>query len=232
MHDGISAALAQAEILSIFARQGLDAGYRWTTPGGDQPLTQDAFRMYLSYDGAGGRVLGTSIQSGSSSVDAVAGYGVVSGTALFVALFNKSTSAQNATVNLQNATLSGAAGTAWGFTETARYGQLGPLAPSGASSFSLSLPARSARLVKLPLQGTISGTCGDGTCQAGESSAGCSADCGEASGGTGSGSGGIGSGSGRAGSGCASSGGDLALFFAVALLLLGIRRRRCGRELG
>lgn len=224
-NEGITAALAQAEILSIFARQGLDAGYRWTAPGSDQPLTQDAFRMYLDYDGAGGRVIGTSIQSTSSAVDTVAGYGVVNGASLLVALFNKSTAAQTATVNLQHGALTQAAGAAWGFGSSARYGQVGSVTPSGAASFTVSLPARSARLVRLALTGAVEGTCGDGACQASESSASCPADCGQPGGGAGGGGSGTGGGGAKK-SGCTSGGAGPGLWVLALALGRALRRRR------
>ena len=55
--DGISGALAQAEALAIFGREGVDLATRWVAPA-DFSKTEDAFLLYLNYDGAGAQVSG------------------------------------------------------------------------------------------------------------------------------------------------------------------------------
>jgi hypothetical protein len=52
---GTSSTLAQAEALAIFAREGVDLATRWVVPA-DGSRIEDAFSLYLNYDGAGGRV--------------------------------------------------------------------------------------------------------------------------------------------------------------------------------
>jgi hypothetical protein len=47
----INGATAQADILGIFGREGLDLGTRWTTPTNTTP-TYKAMKMYRNYDGA------------------------------------------------------------------------------------------------------------------------------------------------------------------------------------
>ena len=49
---GISSALAQAEALAIFGREGVDLATRWVAPAPGSRV-EDAFRLYLDYDGAG-----------------------------------------------------------------------------------------------------------------------------------------------------------------------------------
>src|SRR5215813_12810951 len=46
----INGATAQADILGIFGREGLDAAARWTTPASSTP-TYKAIKMYRNYDG-------------------------------------------------------------------------------------------------------------------------------------------------------------------------------------
>jgi glycosyl hydrolase family 44 len=46
----INGATAQADILGIFGREGLDLATRWTTPDGSTP-TYKAIRLYRNYDG-------------------------------------------------------------------------------------------------------------------------------------------------------------------------------------
>ncbi len=71
--NGISSALAQAEALAIFGREGVDAANRWVVPDTDS-LVEDAFRLYLNYDGAGANVTGESVRAVSSNRDAVGTY--------------------------------------------------------------------------------------------------------------------------------------------------------------
>src|SRR5262249_1267017 len=71
--QGFTAALAQAEVLAIFGREGVDLATRWVAPAADT-LVEDAFKLFLNYDGAGGRVAGTSVRAVSTNVDTVAAY--------------------------------------------------------------------------------------------------------------------------------------------------------------
>ncbi len=95
---GISSALAQAEALAIFGREGVDLAARWVAPAPGSRV-EDAFRLYLDYDGLGSTVAGDSVQAASASVDEVGAYAVAgTGTRLFLLLFNKATAARDAAV--------------------------------------------------------------------------------------------------------------------------------------
>ncbi|HEY3742913.1 MAG TPA: glycoside hydrolase family 44 protein, partial [Bryobacteraceae bacterium] len=48
--DDITGAIAQADVMGIFGREGLDMGTMWSPPTQKQPAA-NAFRMYLNYDG-------------------------------------------------------------------------------------------------------------------------------------------------------------------------------------
>lgn len=145
--DGISSALAQAEVLAVFGREGVFAAMRWVVPDAGTRM-EDAFRLFLNYDGGGARVTGTSRSSVSSDVDRIGAYAVESPTGdLVVLLFNKSTSTENANVAIAQP-VSGTAAV-YRFTEGSALGPAGSLEViSGAAD--LVLPARSATLVVLP----------------------------------------------------------------------------------
>ena len=156
--DGISSAMAQAETLGIFAREGVDLASRWVAPGPDT-LVEDAFRLYLDYDGAGAKVQGDSVRATSSDVDEVGAYAVRrADNRLYLLLFNKSTSARSVPVVL-NGSFAGNL-SLFGFDATNRLGAAGTITPSGGN-FTIDLPARSARLavgqLLCPLPGEASG---------------------------------------------------------------------------
>jgi hypothetical protein len=71
--DTMNGALAQADVLGIFGREGLDLATLWSPPTADQPGAY-AFRMYLNYDGKGGAFGDTSVQATSTDQDQLAVY--------------------------------------------------------------------------------------------------------------------------------------------------------------
>lgn len=146
--QGATGALAQAEALAIFAREGVDAATRWVapTPGS---YAEDAFKLYLNYDGNFSRVAGDSVRTTASDADALAAYAIhQAGHKLYLLLFNKSTSAQNVSVSL-SAPLSGA-WTAWRFHGSQHLAAAGGGNIAGSSLSLPAIPARSATLVVLP----------------------------------------------------------------------------------
>jgi hypothetical protein len=143
-----SSALAQAEALAIFGREGVDLATRWVAPA-DNSLIEDAFALYLSYDGAGTKVAGDSVRALSSDVDAVGSYAIRgTGSRLWVLLFNKDTAARTTTVQVAGGLTRPA--TLYRFDGTHRLGAAGTAAPSGGA-LALTLPARSATLAVLDL---------------------------------------------------------------------------------
>jgi hypothetical protein len=140
---GTSSTLAQAEALAIFAREGVDFASRWVVPD-DGTRIEDAFSLYLDYDGAGGRVQGDSVRATSTNVDQVGAYAVVSASnRLYLLLFNKDTVARTISASV----VGGVTGafSLYRFTEVARLGSAGTTTPSGGV-LSFTLPARSATL--------------------------------------------------------------------------------------
>jgi len=140
---GISSALAQAEALAIFGREGVDLATRWVAPGPGSRV-EDAFRLYLDYDGAGAAVSGDSVEAVSDNVDDVGAYAVAgAGTRLFLLLFNKATGDRDGAVTLP-APLHWRA-RLWRFDGSNSLGSAGIVEPA-AGALTLPLPARSATL--------------------------------------------------------------------------------------
>jgi len=144
--NGLSSALAQAEVLGIFAREGVDVATRWVAPAAGS-LVEDAFRLWLDYDGAGARVSGTNVRAVSSATDAVSAYAVEAADGpLRVVLVNRDTVQRPVTVTLAGG------GTRsvrlFGFDGATRLASLGNAAFAGGS-LALDLPPRSARLLEV-----------------------------------------------------------------------------------
>ncbi|WP_344127682.1 glycoside hydrolase family 44 protein [Luedemannella flava] len=71
--DSVNGALAQADVLGIFGREGLDLATLWSPPTSQQPGAY-AFRMFLNFDGRGARVGSQSVRATSSDQDKLAIY--------------------------------------------------------------------------------------------------------------------------------------------------------------
>jgi len=148
--DGISGALAQAEALAIFGREGVDLATRWVAPA-DNSKTEDAFLLYRNYDGAGAQVRGDSVRATSANADAVGAYAIrggAGGNTLYILLFNKDT----ATQTVAAAVAGGLTGSVslWRFSGASRLSTAGSASPSGGT-ITLALPARSATLAVVAL---------------------------------------------------------------------------------
>jgi hypothetical protein len=140
--DGPSSALAQAEALAIFGREGVDLATRWVAPG-DGTRVEDAFLLYLNYNGVGGTVTGESVRATTTNVDQVGAYAIRNGTTLYALLFNKHTASRTVAVAVAGGLTQAA--TLYGFDATARIRTIGSASPS-AGVLNLTLPARSATL--------------------------------------------------------------------------------------
>jgi len=89
--EHLNGALAQAEVLGVFGREGLDLATLWAPPEAGQPGAF-AFRMYRNYDGNGGRFGDVSVRAVSSQPDTLSIYAAqrTSDGALTVIVINKS----------------------------------------------------------------------------------------------------------------------------------------------
>ncbi|MGZ4809345.1 MAG: glycoside hydrolase family 44 protein [Thermoanaerobaculia bacterium] len=152
----INGATAQADILGIFGREGLDLGVRWTAPNDNGSPVYNAIRMYRNYDGAMNAFGDMSVAAGTNveiNADDVATFAAIrtSDSNLTVMIIAKTLGTDyDATVNLANFNASGpaevwqlAAGT--GITRMADANFV-------ASSASLTVPAQSITLLVIPGQ--------------------------------------------------------------------------------
>ncbi len=146
--NGASSALAQAEVLAIFGREGVDAATRWVSPRSGS-LVERAFRLHLDYDGAGSRVEGTSVRATSADVDALGAYAVHrAGSRVMLLLFNKATTATTAAIDLGSRFDGGWRAYRFSGSEDLHLASTGNVA--GTTLTLVNLPPRSATLLVLP----------------------------------------------------------------------------------
>ncbi|MFH1998310.1 MAG: glycoside hydrolase family 44 protein [Planctomycetota bacterium] len=89
--DHINGALAQADVLGLFGREGVDLASLWSVPDFDDPVAF-AFRMYRNYDGSGNGFGNTSVSASSADQDRLSVYAALRNldSALTVMMINKS----------------------------------------------------------------------------------------------------------------------------------------------
>ncbi len=83
-------AVAEAEALAIFAREGVDLATRWVAPAANSKAER-GFQIFLNYDGAGARVEGDSVAATTDSIDQVGAYAFHGDGKTMVLLTNKDT---------------------------------------------------------------------------------------------------------------------------------------------
>ena len=88
--DGLTGTLAQAELLAIFGREGVDYATRWVAPE-DNTLAEQAFKLFLNFDGQFTRLTGHSVAATSADENNVGVYAIDGGNdRLYVLVFNRS----------------------------------------------------------------------------------------------------------------------------------------------
>ncbi len=151
--DNINGALAQADVLGVFGREGLDLATLWEPPTPAQPGAF-AFRIFRNYDGAGaqfGDVGVRAVSADQSSLAVYAAQRAIDG-ALTIVVINKSAAALAGGLSLAGAAPAGVA-------EVYRYSaaNLGAIVraadlPVGAGGVMASFPAQSISLLVIPLE--------------------------------------------------------------------------------
>jgi uncharacterized protein (TIGR03437 family) len=165
-HASIIGALAEADALGIFGREGLDmaAGFFWGTtfaPGDiEQAKTTDpiafAFRMYRNYDGIGGAFGETSVQATTGDPDQLSVFAAQrSDTALTILVLNKTTGDLSSTVGISNF-MPDSKAQVWRYSQANLNSILRqPDADVSGSSLSTTFPAYSITLVVVPASPSV-----------------------------------------------------------------------------
>ena len=148
--DHINGATAQADVLGILGREGIDLATRWTVPASNTPVA-NAFKMYRNYDGNKSKFGDVSISASVPNPDNVAAFGAVRSKdgALTVMLINKQlSSSANVSVSLTNFYHNGTA-QIWQLTSANVITALAGTNSTG-NSVSATLPAQSITLLVVP----------------------------------------------------------------------------------
>jgi hypothetical protein len=106
--ESINGALAQADVLGIFGREGVGLATMWDPPAASQPAAF-AFRIYRNYDGFGGRFGEASVKAGSADQGKLAVYAAMrpADEVLTVVVINKTNTNLRSTVSLAGVNPSG-----------------------------------------------------------------------------------------------------------------------------
>ncbi|KAL9658724.1 hypothetical protein ABK040_005879 [Willaertia magna] len=99
----LSSALAQVEVLSIFAKEGVDLATRFIVPKVGT-LVERAFKLYLNYDGKGAQVVGEIVSTNTTDIS-VPAYTFHSNAnqKAFIIIINKYTTSVNSKVTIPEA---------------------------------------------------------------------------------------------------------------------------------
>ena len=145
-------ALIQADVLGIFAREGLDLATRWPLSQ-DGPLIPDAFRMFRNYDGDHDTFGNVWTSSTSAEQGRLAVYGAqrTSDGDYTIMVINKTSNPLTSSLSLSGMNPSSSA-EVWQWTgESIAHEANQSVASSG---FTATYPARSITLFVLPVLGT------------------------------------------------------------------------------
>lgn len=146
--ESINGALAEADVLGIFGREGVDLAALWDPPTASEPGAF-AFRMYRNYDGGGGAYGDTSVQSTSADQSQLAIYSAqrTSDKAMTLMIVNKTSGALTSTLALAGYT---PAPSAQAYTYSQANAQAilrQPDLPVTASGLTETFPANSITLI-------------------------------------------------------------------------------------
>ncbi|HEX4351154.1 MAG TPA: glycoside hydrolase family 44 protein [Verrucomicrobiae bacterium] len=147
----MNGATAQADILGIFGREGLDLATRWTTPATNTP-TYLSMKIYRNYDGKKSTFGDTSVSATVPDPDNLSTFAAIrtNDSALTVMVINKTlTGVTPLSLNVTNFANSGIA-QAWQITGASNAIAQLPGVPYTGGVLSNTLPAQSITLFVLP----------------------------------------------------------------------------------
>lgn len=147
----VSGALAQADVLGIFGREGVFAATLWDLQPSSRAI-DGAFALYCGYDGAGGRFGDTSVAAATSDHEATSVYASVDAgrdDRVVLVAINKSTGPTTAEILLTHP-VDLLRGQTWRVSASSLSPSRGPdLAPTARNAFRLEMPPSSATTVVL-----------------------------------------------------------------------------------
>ena len=141
----ISGATAQADVLGIFGREGLDMACRWEAPAAGSPVA-NAFKMYRNYDGNKSVFGDISVFASVTNPDQLAAFAAVRSAdgALTVMVVNKSVSDTPLQLTLANFNMLGTA-QVWQLTSANTIARLADMSAAGGN-LNTTVPAQSITL--------------------------------------------------------------------------------------
>ncbi|MCC6554804.1 MAG: glycoside hydrolase family 44 protein [Polyangiaceae bacterium] len=185
-HDEPIGAVTYAEVLGLFAREGVHVATAWGAPG-EGEIAFAAFRLFGSFDGQGGRFEPVSVRATvtNGAGERVQAYAAVGQARMTVALVNEDPEDAEVTVTMGNFE-PGTTAALYGNGGGAQISKLADVAVSGGQAV-VTLPGTSIAMLvvdghnpnELPDGGTGSGGSGAGGSGAGAGGAGNGADPGE-----------------------------------------------------
>ncbi len=149
--DTITGAIAQADILGIFGREGLDLATVWPNTLTPANPAAFSFMMFLNYDGAGNQFGNTSVSATSANPDMLSIFAAQrADSAVTVLVLNKTTAPITDTVNIANFNPAQTA-EVWQYS-TAKSTAIARQADLSATgtSFTATFPAYSMTLLVIP----------------------------------------------------------------------------------
>ncbi len=158
----ISGAIAEADVLGIFGREGVDLASFWGGLTSTAPIYK-AFKMYRNYDGNKSTFGDTSVSATVANPDNVSAFAAQrsDGTLTAMVICKYLTANTPITVNLANFA-PGNTAQVWQLTSANTINRLGD-ATIGNGSFSFSAPAQSITLFVIPKSTVSGGIIADGT---------------------------------------------------------------------
>jgi hypothetical protein len=142
----INGATAQADILGIFGREGLDMAARWITPASSTP-TYKAMKMYRNYDGMKSTFGETSVGASTPNPDALTAFAAqrsADGALTIMVISKNPTGNTSATINLANSSHGGSS-QVWQLTAANTITRLPDIAFNGPT-LGATLPPQSITL--------------------------------------------------------------------------------------